>query len=515
MDKAMRILGIHDGHDAGAVLIDGDSIKAVSEERFTRVKLQRGFPLRSVEWVLHGNAEVDYVAIAGLFRRKRRLEDLDMYLSRLIGEDWRRHAIFVEHHVAHAASAYFTSGYREAAVLSLDAAGDGLSSSLFIARGPEMVRVGVSTYMDSVGDFYASVTELLGFTPMKDEGKVMSLAAYGKPVYDLGAAIEVAYPSFRNRLGVVGREATETLSRLLSFSARPEDVETIKRGEVLQRYADIAASAQRHLEHMLEEYGVRLRDEYGLPLACAGGVAQNVRANFVLLRTLGSLWVHPHMGDGGLAIGAALYLKASFDALDGKWRPWRMPHAYFGPEPGETPGGEDADPGLVAELLADGEIVAVCRGPVEYGPRALGNRSILADPRDPDVVGKLNAMLERDAFQPFAPSVLEGYGSSCFVDYAENRFMTVSFPAEEEFAIAAPAVVHVDGTSRPQEVGGENPFFHEVIKRFHRETGIPAVLNTSLNIHGEPIVLSSRDAISTVKRAGIRYLVVNDRMPFL
>jgi len=508
----MRILGIHDGHDAGAVLIDGKAVKAVSEERFTRVKLQRGFPLRSVEYLLHGNAEVDYVAIAGLFRRKRRLENLDMHLSHLIGEDWRRRAIFVEHHVAHAASAYLTSGYGEAVVLSLDAAGDGLSSSLFVARGPEMVRVGSSTYIDSVGDFYASVTELLGFTPMKDEGKVMSLAAYGRPLYDLSAAMEVMYPSFRNRLGTVGREATEVLSRLLSFSAEPQDVEAMKRGEVLRRYADIAASAQRHLERMLEEYGLRLRNEYGLPLAYAGGVAQNVRANFVLLRTLGSLWVHPHMGDGGLAMGAALYLKASFDALDGKWRPWRMPHVYLGPDPGDIQRGEEADPGMVAELLAEGEIVAVCRGPMEYGPRALGNRSILADPRAPDVVGRLNAMLDRDAFQPFAPSVLEGYGPSCFLDYAENRFMTVSFPAGEEFAEAAPAVVHVDGTSRPQEVGVENPFFREVIRRFHRETGVPAVLNTSLNIHGEPIALSSRDALITARRAGIRHLVLNDRM---
>ncbi|WP_457753052.1 carbamoyltransferase N-terminal domain-containing protein, partial [Thermococcus sp.] len=187
------ILGIHDGHDAGAVLIKDKEIYAVNEERLNRIKHYRGFPELSITKVLEmgdvNPEDVKIIAVAGIFRKRSRLLELEKNLAKIFEKDFKRKVLYVEHHLAHAASAYLTSGWREALALSIDAAGDGLSSSIYICRDGEMIRITQSTYLDSLGDFYASVTELLGFKPMRHEGKVMSLAAYGKPSYDLSTII--------------------------------------------------------------------------------------------------------------------------------------------------------------------------------------------------------------------------------------------------------------------------------------------------------------------------------------
>lgn len=203
----------------------------------------------------------------------------------------KRKVLFVEHHLAHSASAYYTSGWRDAIALSIDAAGDGLSSSIYVARDGEMIRIAQSTYLDSLGDFYASVTELLGFKPMRHEGKVMSLAAYGKPTYDLSSIIELNGLTFENHLKVVGIEATRRLAELFKYPLKhaKEIAMQMKRGKLdgkLQKKAiEIAASAQAHLEKLVEELGLRLKG-YSLPVAYAGGVAQNVKANAVLRHVL-------------------------------------------------------------------------------------------------------------------------------------------------------------------------------------------------------------------------------------
>ncbi|WP_461864481.1 carbamoyltransferase family protein [Thermococcus sp.] len=528
------ILGIHDGHDAGAVLVDGERIFAVNEERLNRIKKYRGFPKLSVEKVLEMagafTEDVEVIAVAGLFRRQKRLLELEKNLKKVFGKDFKRKVVFVEHHLAHSASAYYTSGWKDSIALSIDAAGDGLSSSLYIARDGEMIRIAQSTYLDSLGDFYASVTELLGFKPMRHEGKVMSLATYGKPTYDLSAIIELNGLSFDNHLGTIGTEATKKLAALFDYPLHRagEIALEMKKGKLdgeLQRKAvEIAASAQAHLEKLIGELGLRMREK-GPKLAYAGGVAQNVKANAVLRGIFGddNIWVFPAMDDAGLAFGAAIFMKSQLERLDGRWKPFRLEHVYLGPEysEGKVEGllkGERVEfeeisdvSGLIADTIAEGKLVGFFRGRMEFGPRALGNRSILADPRDESVRERLNIALNRDVFQPFAPSILEERAGTYLADLngSPNRFMTMSYIACREFWIEAPAVVHVDGTTRPQAVGKEvNPVYYRLIKDFERQTGLGAVLNTSFNMHGEPIVCSPLDALNTFRRAKLDLLIV-------
>ncbi|WP_297068920.1 carbamoyltransferase [Thermococcus sp.] len=530
------ILGIHDGHDAGAVLIDGDKVLAVNEERLNRVKKYRGFPSLSMLEVLKmANAspeDIDIIAIAGIFRKRKRLLELEANLRATFGPDFKQKILFVEHHLAHAASAYHTSGWREAIALSIDAAGDGLSSSIYLAIDGQMIRIGQSTYLDSLGDFYASITELLGFKPMHDEGKVMSLAAYGRPTYDLSTIIELNGMSFDNHLKATGTEATRRLSKLLGYPSNQaeETAAQMKHGRLngtLQKKAiEIAASAQAHLEKLLGEFGLELGKK-GSRLAYAGGVAQNVKANAVLRKIFGddNLWVFPAMDDSGLAFGAAIFVKAQLERLDGKWKPFRLRHTYLGPkysnEEVETilrrEGAEFEEvgdvPAFTADSLMDGRFVGFFQGRMEFGPRSLGNRSILADPRDGKVKDRLNAALSRDAFQPFSPSMLFERADEYIEDLggSPNEFMTMSYTASEEFRKVAPAVVHIDGSTRPQAVREKvNPVYYRAIKGFEKRSGLGAVLNTSFNMHGKPIVCSPKDALETFRRAGLDVLVIGD-----
>lgn len=527
------ILGVHDGHDAGAVLIDGEMIFAVNEERLNRVKKFRGFPKLSIEKVLEmANAnpgDIEIIAVARIFRKQKRLIELEENLKAIFGPDFKKKVLFVEHHLAHSASAYYTSGWGDALAISIDAAGDGLSSSIYVARDGEMVRIAQSTYIDSLGDFYASVTELLGFKPMRHEGKVMSLAAYGRPTYDLSSIIELNGLSFENHLKVIGVEATRKLAEFFGYplSKAREIANQMKRGKLegeLQRKAiEIAASAQEYLEKLIEELGLKLKGR-DLPVAYAGGVAQNVKANAVLRGLLGddNLWVFPAMDDGGLAFGAAVFVKAQFERLDNRWKPFKLEHVYLGPSYGkgrveevlrkEGLEFEEVDvPGFVRDALTEGKLVGFFQGSMEFGPRALGNRSILADPRDERIKEKLNVALKRDVFQPLAPSLLWEKAGEYLKDLngSPNEFMTMSYTASEEFRKLAPAVVHVDGTTRPQAVRREiNPSYYEVIKSFERGTGLGVVLNTSFNMHGEPIVRSPEDALRTFRKAELDVLVI-------
>lgn len=528
----MIVLGVHDGHDAGAVLFKGEEIYAVNEERLNRIKKYRGFPELSINKVLEMGEvhpeEVEVIAVAGIFRKQSRLLELERNLKSIFGKDFKKKVLFVEHHLAHTSSAYFTSGWRKALALSIDAAGDGLSSSIYVARDGEMIRIAQSTYLDSLGDFYASVTELLGFKPMRHEGKVMSLAAYGKPTYDLSHIIELNGLTFENRLKVVGVEATKKLAELLGYplSRAREIAQQMKKGnldgELQKKAIEIAASAQAHLEKIIDELGLKLRS-YNLKLAYAGGVAQNVKANAVLRKYFPDLWIFPAMDDSGLAFGAAAFVKAQFERLDGKWKPFKLEHVYLGPsyDEGEIEAllraeslkfeyREDVE-GFVAEMLLEGKMVGFFQGRMEYGPRALGNRSILADPRSKYVVKKLNVALNRDVFQPFAPSMLEERIEDYLEEPYPNKFMTMSYKATERMIDEAPAVVHVDKTTRPQTLLKEdNPRYYNIIKHFEAETGVGMVLNTSFNMHGEPIVCSPEDALKTFKKAKLDALVLEN-----
>ncbi|AAM01314.1 carbamoyltransferase family protein [Methanopyrus kandleri] len=494
----MEVVGIHHGHDAGAALIrDGEIVAAANEERFSRKKFHRGFPERSLQFVLERSNDVDVLAVAGLYRKRKDLERV-----RDIAEELEVPVYLVEHHAAHAASAYYTSGFNRCLTITVDAAGDGLSATVWVCERGEMHRVSTESYYDSLGDFYANVTELLGFEPMKDEGKVMCLAAYAEP--DLRSVewirrevIDVEEGNIVNRLGAISGEA----------------VRRLKRSKLAKMGRERAAAvAQEALEELLLEYFGHYVNEYGENrIAYAGGVAANVVANMRLREELNiDLFVHPNMGDGGLAVGAALWAWAEEELARGRRpEPRRLEDVYFGPEYDReevrkaleehdmTDRAEyvGKDPDAIVRKLLEGKTVALFHSRMEYGPRALGARSILADPRDRGVVDKLNRDLGRDPFQPFAPTILSEDAPEYLRRPCESPFMTLAFRATDTFRRKAPAVVHVDGTTRPQTLRDELPFYREVIETFREETGLGAVLNTSFNPHGEPIVCSPRDAL--------------------
>ena len=551
------VLGIVDGlHDAGAALVrDGRLVAAANEERFTRRKLQGGMPARSVAAVLEAAGatpgDVDVVAVGGvatptvgtrLFRPAQawfapslgicfdrpwhpvdRLGDLLRYRLRLSRARPQARAgrveaalapvavrrglprglravpvRFVDHHVAHAESAWRTAGPGRWLVVTCDAHGDGRSLTVSVGEGGALVPVRDYGVDASLGAFYSLVTKRLGFVPGRDEGKVLGLAASGDP-----ARVPVAFP-FRwegERLAYAGRwglRARETLAALDGVARE-----------------DVAAWVQRGAESILLAGVARWLEETRCDrLALAGGVFANVLLNGRLGALPGVRAVHvfPHMGDGGLAAGAALHVAGAVPAP--------LAHAYLGPtlRPGDCEvaargSGFDvtrpADPDAVlAERLVGGAPVVRCVGAMEFGPRALGHRSILAPADRPEASAALNAALRRDDFMPFAPILRAEEAEASFPGLAplaaSARFMTVALPATEAFRRACPAAVHVDGTARPQVVHAhEAPDLHGLLSAYHARTGRPALVNTSFNMHQEPIVASARDAVRSFRASGL------------
>jgi carbamoyltransferase len=551
------VLGIVDGlHDAGAALVlDGRLVAAVNEERFTRRKLEGGFPRQSARAVLRLGGvdarDLDAVAVGGratptvgtrLFRPAQRwfapslgicfdrpwhpidrLGDLLRYrvglsradpaaasgrLEERLARPVLRRAlprgargaplVLVDHHLAHAESAWRTSGPGRWLVVTADAHGDG--KSLTVSVGDEgglspLLALGVDA---SLGAFYSLVTRRLGFVPGRDEGKVLGLAASGR-----ADAVAAAFP-FRwegDRLRYAGRwglRARETLEPLESASRE-----------------DASAWVQEGTARLLLE-GVRrwLAATGARRVALAGGVFANVRVNAEIAALPGVEAVHvfPHMGDGGLAAGAALSVA---DAV-----PAPLPHVFLGPAPDDAaceraargagarvtrPADPDA---ALADLLAAGSPVARYVGAMEFGPRALGHRSVLAPADGAGAAARLNAALRRDDFMPFAPMLRAEDAAGAFPSLsacaAAARFMTVAPPASDAFRRAAPAAVHVDGTARPQVVhAAEEPALHALLSRYVARTGSPAVVNTSFNLHEEPIVESPADAVRCFLASGL------------
>ncbi len=545
------VLGIVDGlHDAGAALVvDGRLLAAANEERFTREKLDGGMPDHSIASVLRQGGidarDVDRIAVGGvatptvatrlvrplqaLYRPSLgvcfdrpwhpvdRLGDLARYRlgltrSRAAGRGGRLEGIlaerilartlppgvrtrplaFVDHHRAHAESAWRTAGPGRWLVVTADAHGDGRSLTVWTASEDAGLTLlhqqGVGA---SLGAFYSLVTRRLGFRPGRHEGKVLGLSARGR-------ADRVPFPwpfawdgetlLYRGRWGLAARRELAPLSRL------PRE--------------DVAAWVQEGTERMLLEGVRRWLRQTGLSrVAVAGGVFANVRVNgrIAALDEVERLHVFPHMGDGGLAVGAALSVA---DAP-----PRRLASlTALGPAPTDAACGQallaaglscvrpPSPDRLLAEALERGLPVVRYVGGMEYGPRALGHRSVLAPADDPGITVRLGAALCRDEFMPFAPAILAEDAPAAFehLDAAGDaaRFMTVALPAKLPFRSACPAAVHVDGTARPQVVHHDQvPGFCALIRAVRDATGRPAVINTSFNMHEEPIVHTPADAV--------------------
>ncbi len=572
----MRVLGITTEGDSGAAVVeDGHILAAVNEERLSRMKLVVGFPRASIREVLRLSGtraeDVDVVLVAAMDSvfvdqlepfngwledwpngrgslMKRLAARLSPYRDRfpwfekgyyalqqpayrrrrrrvrhILREEFGLQAPvrFVDHHFAHLTSAYFTSGFRDALVVSLDGGGDGLSSLVYAVKDGRFEYLHHVPAYHSLGNYYAYVTRLCGFKAMKHEGKITGLAAHGEPRYlDLLAEfVGEEEGTFVNRGGVAFYAALDALARRLPEGWKRED---------------LAASVQRLFEQLVPRYIAHWMRVTGMrDLALAGGVFANVRVNEEVHRLpeVERMFIHPHMSDGGLGVGAALAACVPGVAKATMARPAKpLRDVYLGPdldEPdiraalrafGLTPVAlETPLEEAVADLLAQGYVVARAAGRMEYGPRALGHRSILYQPTDPSVNDWLNKKLRRTAFMPFAPSTLYEARHQCFegIGGAEHpaEFMTITFHCTPWMREHMPGVVHLDGTARPHLVRKDrNPGFHRVIQAFWERTGLPAVINTSFNMHEEPIACHAEDCVRAFLKGNLDYLAVG---PFL
>jgi carbamoyltransferase len=543
-------------HDASAAIVSssGEVVAAVEEERFTRRKKEEAFPRHSIAYCLEAaGVELAEIAAVGVpnapgvyVRRKMVGSNL---LREPVGLDvWRRDSElvvswltvgrrlrslfpsqaryprvqFVRHHDAHAASAFYPSPFEEAAYLTVDGAGewDCTSWGVFDQRGRRTLgRIGLP---HSMGKLYKAVARFLGMTGREQPGKMMGLSAWGRPRYaalfrdviltqpDGSYRIDYRYFDFKRNPWIS--------QRFIAAFGDPRDPDD----ELTGRHFDIAASAQAAVEDALLTLLRQLARATGQrAVVLAGGVALNSVMNGRILSEtpFESIFVQPAAHDGGLSLGAA-HVVAS---RAGELRRQTMTSAALGPSYTDSAIEEALSQaqGAVAwrrsrdvaretaELVARGKIVAWFQGRLEYGPRALGNRSILADPRPLDMKDRLNRMKAREWFRPFAPAVLEDKAREWFAKIEHSPFMLLVDSALPEKEGRIPAVIHADRTARLQTVRRDvNPLFYSMIEEFERLTGIPIVLNTSFNVAGEPIVCSPADAIRSFARGGFDALAI-------
>ncbi len=574
MSTPVYVLGINAYHgDVSAVLLrDGAVVVALEEERFTRIKHSAGFPTAAIRACLQAGgiegADVAHVAIsrdpkANLLKKAafalkkrpdlklifdrvqnaRKVRDLDGPLKEALGVETLPRLHHVEHHPAHLASAFFVSPFEEAAVCAIDGFGDFVSTSLAVGTGNTLdVRERVF-FPHSLGMLYTAVTQHLGFMGYGDEFKVMGLAPYGEPAYVDEVAelvrltpddlFELNLPYFRHwNEGVemewdagyptMGRVYSDRMSELLGPVRDPA-------APVGKREEDMAKSVQVVYERAAFHVLNGLHRKTGQTnLAMAGGCAMNSVANGKIRDNtpFTDLYVQPASGDNGTALGAALW---AWHVDLGNPRAFEMTHGYWGtahatPDVLALPTDDPdwtfevrtcADAAETtretARLLADGNVVGWYQGRMEWGSRALGNRSILADPRRTDMRDLINTKIKfRERFRPFAPSILAERLDDYFVGAHADPFMQQVYPIREDRRAEIPAVTHVDGSGRLQTVSKEdNPRYHALISAFDALTGTPVVLNTSFN-ENEPIVDTPAQALDCFLRTRMDVIVLND-----
>ena len=447
----------------------------------------------------------------------------------------------VEHHQAHVASAFFVSPFEEAAVLSVDGFGDFASTMLAVGKGNRFEVLDRVLFPHSLGIYYAAITQWLGFPKYGDEGKVMGLAPYGDPdryreqlrqvVHPSGDLFELGLDYFvHHNEGVdmtwdeqtpsIGRLYSEKLVELLGPAREPGS-------ELEKQHEDVAAALQAVLEEVYLHVARRLAERTGQTALClAGGVALNAVANG-MIRTetpFEEVYVQPAAGDSGTAVGAAFHV---WNQELGKPRGFVMDHAYTGPGYSDEECGEAARAAgfeaerldderlfdFVAERMAEGEVVGWFQGRMEFGPRALGNRSIVVDPRRDDMKDILNARIKhREPFRPFAPSLLAPRTGDWYEQDYTSPFMIMVYKTRAEKREQIPAVNHVDDTGRLQTVEEHvNPRYWRLIEAFERKTGVPIVLNTSFN-ENEPIVMTPEQAVDTFAKTKMDVLVLGNHV---
>jgi carbamoyltransferase len=555
----MYVLGINSYlHDASAALIkDGRVIFATEEERLSRLKKDARFPQLSIRAALqHANLgfdDLDAIAfgwnpagqtpvhtlrsvltgqlpfstkhvVGGLITIARELYSGNgrAPLERTFGPLGSKPVVFIDHHESHAWSAYALSGFQESLVLVMDGRGATQATTLYHARGDQMRPVKVFKYPNSLGAFYEAYTDLLGFERGADEWKVMGLAAYGEPTYDLSDALRVVPGGYKLNADLICGTWFNDLSRMTAKYGPRRNPEI----GISDDDRNLAASVQSQLEQAVFEIvreGVRLTGCRNLSLA--GGVAMNSKANGRLLATgmVDDIFVQPAATDDGAAIGAAIGAHRTIGAPLPRYR---MTDAYLGPEfsddeissviktyklPSFRVANVEAE---AASLLAQGKILGWFQGRMEFGPRALGNRSILADPRTVEMRDRVNECVKfREGWRPFAPSCLAEVSEEYFELCKDAPFMILTFDVVPEKRSVIAAVTHADNTARVQTVTKEaNPRYWRLIDEFGKQTGVPVVMNTSFNLKGEPIVCTPKDAVRTFYSSGLDFLVLGDHI---
>lgn len=562
----MNILGINIGHDSGAALImDGKIVAAINEERLSRLKMHHGFPYLAIKEVLSiGNifiSQLDSIAVEGLkimpqqevgfegkstdwkkklisafglekfilgtesglaltraflhFSVKKSKKEIAAYFKK---QNFKGELIHVDHHLCHAATAFYTQSKNKGLAITLDASGEGYCSRVYECNDNKLTLLQSLYCYHSPAYYYAYITKLLGFKPLRHEGKITGLAAFGKPEKVSETLSEFIYfdkklMSFVNKGGYHFEAMSKLKKALADFSKE-----------------DIAAGIQHWCEIITCEYVNALIEKYNgnkkTDVFLAGGLFANVKINQRIAEqnNVNSVFVFPNMGDGGVALGAALmvgfekkslqhkielsnlYLGRNFNDVDiqNEFHHLKVPY-----KKSENIAHD------VAIALAEGKVVARFNGAMEYGPRALGNRSIIYSAKDKSVNEWLNKRLNRTEFMPFAPFVRDvDYKDFFKIDESQThpfRFMTITCDVTEKCKQEAPAITHVDGTARPQIVYREsNPSYYDILTEYKKITGHSVLVNTSFNMHEEPIINTPEEAIKTFQLGGLDMLAIGN-----
>ena len=568
-------INAYHANSSAAIIVDGRLIAAVEEERLNRVKYAAGLPVRAIHFCLEAAGariqEVDHIGVprdplarigtklrfamrmpkfaldrARVMKKFAGIQDEIAQAFELPAEAVKARYHRVEHHTAHLASACFAAPFDRAAVLSMDGLGDFASAMWGLCQGPKLWRMGEVTFPHSLGMYYTALTQYLGFWKFGDEYKVMGLAAYGQPEFieEFRKIVRVDKPlSFRLGLKyfthqshgaeMTWRDATSTPVQGRLFSGYLEErLGPARKAEepLTQRHYNLAASMQAALEEVLSAHWAALAERTKQKNLClAGGVAFNCLANGKIFQKspFERVFVQPAAGDAGLSIGAAF---AVYHGVLGKPRNFQMEHAYWGPQftapqiraaVAESHAGNgfaqvnelEDEPLLqaTAKHIADGKIVGWFQGATEWGPRALGNRSILADPRRAEMKDILNRRIKhREIFRPFAPSIIEEATGEFFEETHPSPFMTFAYPVKAEKRSLIPAPTHVDGTARLQTVSKTaNPLYWRLLRTVGDITSVPAVLNTSFN-DNEPIVCRPEEALDCFRRTQMDVLAIGN-----
>ena len=558
----VTILGLNDSNSAAAIIQNGQLIAMARQERFDRIKFSDAFPTNAVDYCLREAGidikEVDHIVFgwnpghelepqdsaAAIRYHKHFLHYIPNNLLRHVGgakENKRITGIsqtidfdegslnlhFLPHHDCHAASAFFVSPFEKAAVMTIDGYGDDITHNFYIGNKNRLTPIGCTKYPHSLGQAYAGITQYLGYRANADEWKVMGLAAYGEPEY---------YDFFTKliRFDVKSGEIKLDLDYFTFYIWHPRrysdkflkelGAERYAGEELTSRHKNIASSFQKRVEDVVLEMCCYLYDKTKINAIClAGGVMMNSKMNGRIKdeSPFDDIWVQPSADDAGCSLGGCYLF---WHQVLNYERSFVMKHDYWGAgfsndqikmalddslmtyqyvqKPGE----------MAAKAISENKIIAWFQGRMEVGQRALGNRSILADPRDPEMKDKINRLIKhREWYRPFTPSVLEEFQSEYFESEYPSSFMQMVYTIREEVRDKIPAVTHIDGTGRLQTVQKDiNPGYWELIDEFRKITGVGLVLNTSFNDNDEPIVSTPKEALRTFFSTGLHELYIGN-----